>query len=454
MVQKINAKKKQNNHKKYHLYDAVTEILELYLNNNSSLKNLCFSTKYNLTPKALYALSVQVLKFKPVLVTILHQCVPESFAGRSLRTCFLPPLYDLLFNNKINKADRANPGTKVAIKVITKRGDDLKEAFAKLKSERDLDEMIEPEIREKLDQASKVCKFLRANRSKFSRKRVIAALIKAGFKQVESIEEVFKSKKSFISDPIVSDIVICNPNAQLFDLDIVKEHKAVIQDRGSCLPVAALDPPRGAFVVDFCAAPGNKSSHAAAQVGEEGTVVAVELDPSRFRTLRNRLIQLIASVQTIEDVSDETTSSLAVYNGSCLDYKNAEATHLIIDPSCSSTGQLSSIDQILSSVERDEENLEALADFQKSCVLHGMNPENYPLAERIVYSTCSFHETENEDVVRHVLQISDENKWGWTLVTAMPDWPLRGINQPETLRSGVETNCNGMFVAVFEKQNE
>jgi hypothetical protein len=51
------------------------------------------------------------------------------------------------------------------------------------------------------------------------------------------------------------------------------------------MSVAALAPQPGWTVADACAAPGNKTTQAAAYVGATGSVLACERDPRRFEIL-------------------------------------------------------------------------------------------------------------------------------------------------------------------------
>jgi hypothetical protein len=61
------------------------------------------------------------------------------------------------------------------------------------------------------------------------------------------------------------------------------------------MPAHALNPRRGWKVLDCCAAPGNKTTHVAALVGQEGAVIACEKDPLRFETLKATLARCKAS---------------------------------------------------------------------------------------------------------------------------------------------------------------
>ena len=75
-------------------------------------------------------------------------------------------------------------------------------------------------------------------------------------------------------------------------------------------------------------------------------------------------------------------------------------------------------------------------------------------AERVVYSTCSLFEEENEQVVEHVLeQMGDD----WELHEVLPSWKHRGLSTykvgPLCIRaSPAEDQTNGFFVARFHRK--
>ena len=62
-----------------------------------------------------------------------------------------------------------------------------------------------------------------------------------------------------------------------------------VQEEVSLLPVFALSPEVGDRVLDLCAAPGNKTVHAAAAVGDAGLVLANDRSGARLNVLRTAL---------------------------------------------------------------------------------------------------------------------------------------------------------------------
>jgi 25S rRNA (cytosine2278-C5)-methyltransferase len=83
-------------------------------------------------------------------------------------------------------------------------------------------------------------------------------------------------------------------------------------------------------------------------------------------------------------------------------YQNVRG--LIVDPSCSGSGIVSRGDQFLPQSQKDEndqkERLHNLSEFQVKILQKALS---FPSAQFVVYSTCSIHEIENEEVVLQIL---------------------------------------------------
>jgi hypothetical protein len=140
--------------------------------------------------------------------------------------------------------------------------------------------------------------------------------------------------------------------------------------------------------------------------------------------------------------------------GSCLDMNSI--THVLLDPSCSGSGIINQAGLVGEEEEAVHttgvEEVTALADEQTKLVLHAMT---LPRVNVIVYSTCSVHREEDEDVVRRVLEGCNGK---FVQVMCMPDWPHRGLEAcgeigRKSCRAGFDKGCtNGFFVSRFERK--
>jgi 16S rRNA (cytosine967-C5)-methyltransferase len=152
------------------------------------------------------------------------------------------------------------------------------------------------------------------------------------------------------------------------------------QSRASMLVARALDPAPGERVLDLCAAPGGKTTHLAALMGDEGEVVAVELDPRRAEELRANAGRLGASSVRVV-VGDASRPD----HGTGYD-------RVLVDPPCSDLGTLQSRPD--ARWRKTPEQVEELRSAQLRIVDAGaaaLRPGG-----RLVYSTCTISAPENE----------------------------------------------------------
>jgi 16S rRNA (cytosine967-C5)-methyltransferase len=153
------------------------------------------------------------------------------------------------------------------------------------------------------------------------------------------------------------------------------------QSRAAMLVARALDPQPGERVLDLCAAPGGKSTHIAALMGDEGEIVAVERNPARAAELTDTARRLHAHSVRVE-VSDAAQPRPT---GEPFD-------RVLVDPPCSGLGTLQARADLRWRVK--PENVSQMARVQARILDAGadaLRPDGV-----LVYSTCTISPAENE----------------------------------------------------------
>ena len=210
--------------------------------------------------------------------------------------------------------------------------------------------------------------------------------------------------RAYYRDKDVPDLLVFKPKGQsdISRIPMVASGEVVVQQKASCFPAVALDPPIGGVVIDACAAPGNKTSHVAALMQNKGTVFAFEQNERRAQLLREMMVLKGATIVQTKHMSFLNADPMTLRTGCDAHY--ARPIVLVVG------------DEL--HAEADPARLQALADDQTQLVLHAMK---FPSVVAVCYSTCSVHELENEEVVRRILR----GQTDFELAPAMP-WERRG----------------------------
>uniref|UniRef100_A0A0E0NBR5 SAM-dependent MTase RsmB/NOP-type domain-containing protein n=1 Tax=Oryza rufipogon TaxID=4529 RepID=A0A0E0NBR5_ORYRU len=132
---------------------------------------------------------------------------------------------------------------------------------------------------------------------------------------------------------------------------------------------------------------------------------------------------------------------------------------ILLDPSCSGSGiSTERLDHLLPSHSRGNQDdastssrIRKLSAFQRKALSHALS---FPSVERVVYSTCSIHQAENEDVVSSVLPLA--SSLGFELATPFPQWRRRGLpvfeGSEHLLRTDPEDGLEGFFISLFVRK--
>ena len=95
--------------------------------------------------------------------------------------------------------------------------------------------------------------------------------------------------------------------------------------------------------------------------------------------------------------------------------------------------------------------MEKLAEFQEAALRHALH---FPALQRLVFSTCSVHRRENEDVIAAVLPFARE--LGFRLMDPFPGWHRRGLKVVAAAEKLIRVDpqadqTDGFFIAVFQR---
>lgn len=189
----------------------------------------------------------------------------------------------------------------------------------------------------------------------------------------------------------------------------------------SAMAVAELvDPQPGERILDLCAAPGGKSTHLAARLGGEGLLVANESHPRRVWELAENLERWGArNAIILNDQPDRLAKGLPGF-----------FDRVLVDAPCSGEGMF----RKSQAARRDwsPEIVQSCA-LRQSTILEAAAQLTRP-GGVLVYSTCTFNPTENEQVIARFLDQHPDfelaqvaHRPGWS--PGRPDW-LEGRSMP------------------------
>ena len=163
-----------------------------------------------------------------------------------------------------------------------------------------------------------------------------------------------------------------------------------LQEPSAMVPVSALDPRPGERVLDLCAAPGGKSTQIADLMAGRGVLVANEYVPSRAEILSRNLERMgvANAVVTSADAAALSARFPAFFD------------RILVDAPCSGEGLFRRQPEAM---EEWDEGAPVRCAVRQSAIL-GEAAKMLRPGGVLVYSTCTFNRTENEEVVEAFLR--------------------------------------------------
>jgi 16S rRNA C967 or C1407 C5-methylase (RsmB/RsmF family) len=214
---------------------------------------------------------------------------------------------------------------------------------------------------------------------------------------------------------------------------LVKSGALVVQDLASITAGFVATPKPGYIVVDICAAPGNKTTHLAAQMQNEGQIYSVDISGPRLSYWKREMVRCGCEI-AMPIRADARRLPL-----------KTEADIVLVDPPCSNSGVFARSPAGKWKLTPARVNEFALRQY---AILQAAS--NYvKLNGTLVYCTCSILPEENEIVIEAFLRNNPEFR-------VVPQAPflgshgLRGFDLCQRFYPHIH-ECNGYFIAKLQR---
>ena len=212
-----------------------------------------------------------------------------------------------------------------------------------------------------------------------------------------------------------------------------------LQEPSAMTPANRLAPEPGDYVLDLCAAPGGKATELGARLNGEGLLLANDISNSRAKALlKNLELMGIPNIY----VTSETSEKLAKVLPEFFD-------KILVDAPCSGEGMFRKEPRMMADWE--QQGPEYYSKIQREIILDAA--DMLRPGGKLLYSTCTFSELENEGTIQYLLEQRPEMK-------LIPCAPYEGFAKG---RRGLEDcvrifphrmNGEGHFLALLEKEGE
>ncbi|KAK9694225.1 16S rRNA methyltransferase RsmB/F [Popillia japonica] len=193
-------------------------------------------------------------------------------------------------------------------------------------------------------------------------------------------------KPSGVAVEVYSNISGCI----LIEPHFLPESSCLLQNLPSIVCTHVLNPIPGEHVLDMCAAPGNKSTHIAAFMKNEGTLVAIDKTPSKIKQLKANCAKFKAKVsiyqadstKIFDDTFGANSEGGPPFSSECFD-------RILLDAPCSALGKRPQLYN-----KTSEKVIKSFVPLQRKLLRNAAHL--LKINGRLVYSTCTITEAENE----------------------------------------------------------
>ncbi len=214
----------------------------------------------------------------------------------------------------------------------------------------------------------------RVNVLRVSRENLIGKLVEEGAEAVAREEEA---------------VEIVNCPMGISELASFREGLFYLQDVSAMIPTRMLVPVEGENVLDLCSAPGGKATHLAELMGNQGLVVACDVDEGKMAPLRENIERLGTTI--VRPLVADGTRIDAVLR--------ADFDRVLVDAPCSNTGVLRR--RVEARWRLRQSDLNQLHKTQVNLLRSACGV--LKRKGTLIYGTCSIEAEENQEVIKQVL---------------------------------------------------
>ena len=196
------------------------------------------------------------------------------------------------------------------------------------------------------------------------------------------------------------EVMILDSKLNPGEIGKTKEHLLgyyYVQEISSMLPMFALQPKEGDFVLDLCSSPGSKTTQAAAMMKNGGTIIANEISLGRIGILNSNL-ERCGVANTIV-----TRKEGVALCGRFLQKTQFKFDKILVDAPCSGEGTLRKSPRTLEMWNINM--IKKIAITQRK--LSEAALRLLKVGGTLVYSTCTLAPEENEMIINNLLNKFD-----------------------------------------------
>lgn len=206
---------------------------------------------------------------------------------------------------------------------------------------------------------------------------------------VKDLQKTLQSKGFDVKPSKISSVGLICESGNLVNTDEFRDGLYTIQDESSMLVAPALDLLPDSRVLDACAAPGGKTTHIASYI-KDGEVTALDIHKHKTKLIRDNSQRMGYS---------DIISTGAIDARKAKDVLNTTFDRILVDAPCSGLGLIRRKPELR--YFRQEEDLMNLQRVQLQ-ILDSM-VDLLEVNGKLVFSTCTFDDEENEAVVKKFL---------------------------------------------------